>query len=129
MLHDHESMTNSEFQHEHSLVFHKGIQVSEIEGLHWHLAFPRDVTGEQEPARDEVAPDSSLFACASAAASSESVSTAWLLSNLQSLTVHFNLVETMAGNDIQIAAESPESFLQMLLSELPLSSVTGVCLI
>lgn len=129
VLHDHHALADSNLQERHSQAFHDGQQIDEIAGLHWHLAFPEDVTGEQSPIRDEATAELPLFACASAAltfASAESHAMLFTLSacaaDFVSNVVILNVAPQQARNELR-------SFLQSLLSENPLSTVTGVCLV
>ena len=129
MLHDHEALTNPQFQHEHSLAFHEGRQVEEIVGLHWHLAFPEDVTGEQVPVSEEISQELPLFACASVAVLFESVASLSMKLTLQALEKELDSFAEVRCRAYLPDATQPRSFLQTLLSKLPLSAVTGVCLI
>lgn len=129
MVHDHESRANSQFQHEHSAVFHEGREFAEIVGMHWHLAFPVDITGEQSPARDEASPELPLFACASATQCCESATSLSMQLTLRGFDTELESFADIEGVASLPGVSQPQSFLQILLSELPLSTVTGVCLI
>ncbi len=129
MVHDHEILTNSAFQHEHSATFHEGREFTEIVGLHWHLAFPVDMTGEESPTRDQASPELPLFACASAAQCCESGTSLSNQLTLRAFDTELDSAADIEGVASLPDASHPQSFLQTLLSELPLSAVTGVCLI
>ena len=129
VLHDHDAVRGSELQTRHAQAFHNGQRVDEISGLHWHLGFPEDVTGEKCPTRDEVAPELPLFACAAAAGSFEIPAADSLQLELNALTawsvVRVNDEASLSSRGFN----APCAFLQTLLSKRPLSAVTGVCLV
>ena len=129
VLHDHHALTNSEMQNTHSQAFHAGQPIEEIVGLHWHLAFPEDLTGDQCPVRDEATSELPLFACASAALAFESCAAQTMQLTLRAGTEHC-VSDVVILNRVPLPATTgPRSFLQTLLSENPLSAVTGVCLV
>ncbi len=129
VLHDHDALTDSGLQERHAQAFHDGQPIDEIVGLHWHLAFPEDLTGDQCPVRDEATSELSLFACASAALSFESSAAQTMQLILCAGTEHF-VSDVVILNRVPLPATTrPRSFLQTLLSENPLSAVTGVCLV
>lgn len=129
VLHDHDAVKNSELQTRHAQAFHDGQQIQSIVGLHWHMGFPEDVTGEECPARDEATAELPLFACASAANSDQITAATSLQLEFNALNApQFILVEIDASLRSRSAGQ-PRAFLQTLLSELPLSAVTGVCLV
>lgn len=107
------------------MAFHDGQQVSKIVGMHWHLGFPEDVTGEKCPIRDEVTPDLSLFACASATAFFEPRDTSDLQLMLCASAEYFFSPDAVPGEEYRHPDGEPRS----LLTEVPLSAVTGVCLV
>ena len=125
VLHDHDAVRGSELQTRHAQAFHNGQRVDEIVGLHWHLGFPEDVTGEKCPARDEAVPELTLFACATASNSFELTAVASLQLEFKALSASY-LVSAEASLASR-RADEPCAFLQPLLNELPLSAVTGVC--
>ena len=129
VLHDHHAMTSSELQNKHSQAFHEGEPIDEIVGLHWHLAFPEDLTGDQCPVRDEATSELRLFACASAALSFESSEAQTMQLTLRAAADRFVSDVMILKHVPQPATTAPRSFLQTLLSEIPLSAVTGVCLV
>ena len=129
VLHHHDAVRGSDLQNRHAQAFHNGQRFDEIIGLHWHLGFPEDVTGEKCPARDEAVPELTLFACATVSNSFESTAAASLQLelNVQSAPC---VVRIRAGAPLPSRGlNAPCAFLQTLLSELPLSAVTGVCLV
>ena len=127
VLHDHDGVRNSELQIRHAQAFHNGQRIDEIVGLHWHLGFPEDVTGEKCPARDDATPELPLFACATAANSCEVSAAASLQLELNASNASY--VVSAEASVPSRGANEPCAFLQTLLSELPLSTVTGVCLV
>ncbi len=130
VLHDHHALTtDSALQNRHSRAFHDGRQIDEIVGLHWHLAFPEDVTGDQYPVRDEATSELPLFACASAAVFFESAEAQAMQCALRVCTEDFRSAHVNPPEICSQRTTEPRSFLQTLLSEIPLSSVTGVCLV
>ncbi|MEJ7593662.1 MAG: hypothetical protein WKF77_19150 [Planctomycetaceae bacterium] len=122
-------MTSSELQNRHSQAFHEGQPIDEIVGLHWHLAFPEDLTGDQCPVRDEATSERRLFACASAALSFEYSEAQTIQHTLRASAEHFVSDVVILNHVPQPAATASRSFLKTLLSEIPLSAVTGVCLV
>ena len=129
VLHDHQALTDSGLQERHVQAFHEGQRIDEIVGMHWHLAFPEDVTGEQCPVRDEATSELSLFACASAVLTFASAETEAMLFTLRVSTEDFVSNVAILNDAPQQAGGEPRSFLQTLLSEIPLSALTGVCLV
>ena len=129
VLHDHQTMTESELQDRHAKSFHDGRKINEITGLHWHLGFPEDVTGEKCPLRDEATSELSLFACASAIASFDSHDTSALKLMLDASAGCFFSCITVPDAEHRSAGIELRSFLQTILTEVPLSAVTGVCLV
>jgi len=129
VLHDHRSLTDSGLQDRHAKAFHVGRPIDEIVGLHWHLGFPEDVTGEKYPLRDEATSEVTLFACASAAASYESCVSTDLHQMLCGSAECFESRVSIPDSERQCADSQPRSFMQTLLTEVPLSAVTGVSLI
>lgn len=129
VLHDHDAVKGAELQTRHAQEFHNGQQVVEIIGLHWHLGFPEDVTGEKCPSRDEITPELPLFACAAAAGSCEITAAASLQLELNALTAPCFVCINDEGLLPSRGFNTPCAFLETLLSELPLSAVTGVCLV
>ncbi len=127
VLHDHDAVRGSELQTRHAQAFHNGQRVDEIVGLHWHLGFPEDVTGEKCPARDEAVPEQTLFACATASNSFEMTAAASLQLELNALTAPYVVSVSDEASLSPRVLSAPCAFLQTLLSELPLSAVTGVC--
>ena len=125
VLHDHQALTDSELQNRHSKAFHDGQQVSKIVGMHWHLGFPDDVTGEKCPMRDEATSDLPLFACASATVSFESHEASALQLMLYVSAEYFFALVAIPNAEHLHADRKPRS----LLNEVPLSAVTGVCLV
>jgi len=129
VLHDHHALTGSGLQERHIEAFHDGQPIDEVVGLHWHLAFPEDLTDDQCPVRDEATPELPLFACASAALSCESSDVQTMQLILRACTEHF-VSDVVILNHVPLPCTSrPRSFLQTLLSEIVLSEVTGVCLV
>jgi len=131
VLHDHHALTDSGLQERHAQAFHDGQPIDEIVGLHWHLAFPEDLTGDQCPVRDEATSELPLFACASAALSFGFSEAQTLQLNLRASGDYF-VCDVVILNHVPLpamATTAPRSFLQTLLSEIPLSAVTGVCLV
>ena len=129
VLHDHQALTASELQDRHAKSFHDGRQINEVVGLHWHLGFPEDVTGEKCPMQDEATSELSLFACAFATASFESHDTSALQLMLCASAAYFFSCVTIPDAEHRCVDIQPRSFLQTLLIDVPLSAVTGVCLI
>ena len=129
VLHDHHAMTNSELQHRHSRAFHDGQQIDEIAGLHWHLAFPEDVAGDQCPVQDEATSELPLFACASAVLSFESAEAQTMQLTLRVCTEDFVSDVVILKHAPPQPATEPRTFLQTLLCKTPLSAVTGACLV
>jgi len=132
VLHDHDDVRSSELQIRHAETFHDNQQLDAIVGLHWHLGFPEDITGEKCPARDETTPELPLFACTTVASSCEVSAAASLQSELNALTALSATYGITVSADTSLSsrnANEPCAFLQTLLSELPLSAVTGVCLV
>lgn len=128
VLHDHDAVMSSEMQTRHAQAFHNGQRIDEIVGLHWHLGFPEDVTGEKCPARDEATPELPLFACAAASLYEISAAAAVQLE----MNASSALCVVSAGAEASFSSRGlsePCAFLQTWLSELPLSAVTGVCLV
>ncbi len=130
VLHDHHALTtDSALQNRHSQAFHDGQQIDAIVGLHWHLAFPEDVTGNQCPVRDEATSELPLFACAAAAVFFEFAAAQAMQCSLRVDTEDFRSARVSLAEMHPQRMTAPRSFLQTLLSEIPLSSVTGVCLV
>ncbi len=127
VLHDHDAVKSSELQTRHAQAFHNGQRIDETVGLHWHLGFPEDITGEKFPARDEATPETSLFACSSASSSGEITAKASLQLELNALSVTHSTAACAGKSLPSPAAGESCAFLQLLLSERPLSAVTGVC--
>ena len=125
VLHDHQALTNSALQDRHARAFHVGQPVDELTGLHWHFGFPEDVTGEKCPVRDEATSDLSLFACASATASFEFHDTSALQLMLSASAEYF-FARFLVPN---AEHRHPDGMPRSLLVEVPLSAVTGVCLV
>ena len=129
VLHDHQAMSNPELRAQHAQTFHEGRDVDEITGLHWHLGFPEDLTGEECPIRDESAPELPLFACSVITSSLESGETeTFQLVITASMDSSFQVI-LVDDHAEHRATNAPRSFLETLLNESPLSAVTGVCLI
>ena len=129
VLHDHDAVRGSELQIRHAQAFHNGQRVDEIIGLHWHLGFPEDITGEKCPPRDEAAPELSLFASTAAVSSCEISAAASLQLKLNVLTAPYVVSESDEASSSSRGLSARCAFLQTLLSELPLSAVTGVCVV
>lgn len=129
VLHDHDAVKSSESQTRHAQAFHDGQPIDEIDGLHWHLGFPEDITGENCPARDEATPELPLFACNTAASSCEISAAASLLLEMNALSATYDITASAFTAMLSRNVSEPCAFLQTLLSELPLSAVTGVCLV
>ncbi len=129
VLHDHDAVKSSELQTRHAQAFHGGQPINEINGLHWHLGFPEDITGENCPARDEATPELPLFACTTAASSCEISAAASLLLEMNAFSATYDITASADASLSSRNASEPCAFLQTLLSELPLSAVTGVCLV
>jgi hypothetical protein len=127
VLHDHDAVRSSEQQIRHAQTFHDGHQLEAIVGLHWHLGFPEDITGEKCPARDEATPELPLFACTTAASSCEVSAAASL--QLTALSATYAITVSANTSLSSRNANEPCAFLETFLSELPLSAVTGVCLV
>ena len=129
VLHDHDAVKGSEFQTRHAQAFHNGQRIDEVVGLHWHLGFPEDVTGEECPARDEAAPELTLFACATAATSLEVSAAASFRLELNATNAPYVISAWDEASLSSRGLSAPCAFLQTLLGKLPLSVVTGVCLV
>ena len=129
VLHDHDAVRSSELQIRHAQTFHDHQQLVEIVGLHWHLGFPEDITGEKCPARDEATPELPLFACTTAASSCEVSAAASLQAEWTALSATYGITVSADAPLSSRHANEPCAFLQTLLGELPLSAVTGVCLV
>ena len=71
VLHDHGWLGSSEQLNKHQQRFHDDGCCEICAGLHWHLAFPEDVTGRELPERDQTAPELAVFACAAASLPSD----------------------------------------------------------
>lgn len=123
VLHDHHAMTDSELQSRHSQAFHDGRQIDEIVGLHWHIAFPEDITGDECPVRDEATSELPLFACAAAALSFECAEAQTLQLTLDACAEGFMSDVLILNNVPRPAVTEPCSFLQTLLDETPLTAV------
>ena len=129
VLHDHHALTDEALQNRHALVFHEGQSLDQIVGLHWHLAFPEDLNGDQCPVRDDATSELPLFACASAALCFESIEAQTMQLMLRACPEHVNSDVVILPRVPRPDTTGPRSFLQTLLSEIPLSAVTGVDLV
>lgn len=129
VLHDHHALTDEGLQDRHAKAFHVGQPIEEIVGLHWHLAFPEDVTGEKCPLRDEATSELSLFACASATASFELQDMSALRLALCASAECVVSRVVIPDAEHQHTFNGPRSFLQTLFTSAPLSALTGVCLV
>lgn len=126
VLHDHAALSDLELQSRHSHVFHDGLQTEAVVGLHWHLAFPEDVTGEESPARDESTSDLPLFACASAVAYMEVVNASAEYFGWQSSASGIDSCLAVCDSAAHPVMQKSFQFNRVVA---PLSAVTGVCLI
>ena len=128
VLHDHGWLGSSEQLNEHQQRFHDDSCCENCAGLHWHLAFPEDVTGQELPEREQTAPELAVFACA--VASLPSIDSA----NDTLCTVNYGCELCFVVTDLHGPGSVADQYrrqavLSSPLTDVPLCAVTGVCLI
>ncbi len=129
MLHDHESIASPEIRERHEQVFHPLTSCDACVGLHWHFAFPEDINERPLQNSDEVAPELAVFACAVAsqfAAHSHSDEMLKSLPQLSETLLTGTCAEQMSTEQLRL---QPANFLASLLCDVPLTAITGVCLL
>ncbi|MCA9009368.1 MAG: hypothetical protein KDB01_06460 [Planctomycetaceae bacterium] len=124
VLHDHAALSDLALQSRHSQKFHDGLCVEAVIGLHWHLAFPEDITGEQCPGRDESPSELPLFACASAVACLEFANASAEYLGWQSATLGCELDFAVCDSGPRPVGQNSTRFKR---ADSPRSAVTGVC--
>ncbi len=128
VLHDHGWLGSSERLDEHQQRFHDDGSCEICAGLHWHLAFPEDVTGRELPEREQTAPELAVFACAAASLPSGDALNEIVLACDHNLCP-CSLVADLHGLGSAIDEYRKNAVLCSPLTDVPLCAVTGVCLI
>ena len=128
VLHDHGWLNSSEQLDKHQQRFHDDNLCEICAGLHWHLAFPEDVTGRELPEREHTAPELAVFACAAASLPSGDALNEIVLACDPNLCP-CSLVADLHGLGSAIDEYRKNAVLCSPLTDVPLCAVTGVCLI
>lgn len=128
VLHDHGWLDSSEQLDKHQQRFHDDGCYEICAGLHWHLAFPEDVTGRELPERDQTAPELAVFACAAASLPSDDAANETVCAFDHSLALR-SVVTDLHGLGSVTDQYRKHVVLSSHLTDVPLCAVTGVCLI
>ena len=128
VLHDHDWLDSSELLDKHQQRFHDDGCCEISAGLHWHLAFPEDVTGRELPERERTAPDLAAFACAVASLQLNDVANETPHAVDYGCELYF-VVTDLHGPGSVTSQYRKNAVLSSPLTDVPLCAVTGVCLI
>lgn len=128
VVHDHGWLNSSNLLDQHEQRFHCDDDGCFCSGLHWHLAFPEDVTGRELPERDRTAPELAVFACAVASLPSSDAAIAMTVDCVAGLELCSDVDDTHGTGSVSDQYRRHVS-IDPLLSDVPLCAVTGVCLI
>ena len=130
VLHDHGWLSSSEELDKHQRRFHDDNRCGICAGLHWHLAFPEDVTGRELPERERTAPELAVFACAVASLPSDDAAANEFMFGFEHSPGLCCVVADLHGlGSVADQYRKQHAVLSTPLSDVPLCAVTGVCLI